>query len=111
MSDKFQFVVSASPAPLGESWVGACTRQSLFLTPLPCGRGEAANYFFFGMRTSTPFFFNSASKISLILGSSSSYSIKLPPLRVLVLPRRCVRPPPPNERMNHLPSPPQVGAM
>src|SRR5262245_22687591 len=58
----------------------------------------------------TPDFLSSASKISLMIGSSSSYSIRLPPLRVLVLPSRCVRPPPPSERINHLPSPPHVGA-
>src|SRR5262247_187532 len=59
----------------------------------------------------TPDFLSSASKISLMIGSSSSYSIRLPPFRILVLPSRFVRPPPPSARINHFPSPPHVGAI
>src|SRR5260370_20089034 len=58
----------------------------------------------------TPDFCSSAINMSRTVGSSSAYSIRFPPTRVLVLPSRCVRPPPPSDRMNHFPSPPQVAA-
>src|SRR5258708_3669155 len=58
----------------------------------------------------TPAFCSSVIYMSRMVGSSSAYSIRLPPRRVLVLPSRWVRPPPPSERMNHFPSPPQVAA-